>query len=284
MMNGYMFHYCEENRNLLAFVSVSKDQTVCRNALVLVPGLGDGFMTLRYTEHLSSELVKIGYSLVQVNLSSSFQQYGFNSLKSDGAELAKLVKKMKQLYKFERICMLGHSTGTQGVMFLVRREDTANSLDAIILQGAVSDRDFLATETQTPQMLKEAQALKEEGKEDAFLSEKLFGAPLTAYRFLSLAGRLTDDDMFSVDLTEEELEPILSPVRIPILLCFSEHDEYVPDIQPQKAVAQRMVKILKRKSPRVECKYFIGDHGLSKLEYHEPFVECVCGFLSSLTS
>ena len=62
-------------------------------------------------------------------------------------------------------------------------------------------------------MLKEAQALKEEGKEDAFLSEKLFGAPLTAYRFLSLAGRLTDDDMFSVDLMKEGLETILSPMR-----------------------------------------------------------------------
>ena len=44
-----------------------------------------------------------------------------------------------------------------------------------------------------------------------------------------------------------------------------------------------MVKILKKKSPRVECRYFTGGHGLSKLEYHEPFVECVCGFLSLLT-
>lgn len=282
-MNGYMFHYCEEDRSLVAFVSVNKDQTVCRNALILIPGLCDGFMTLRYTKHLSSELMKIGYSLVQVNLSSSFRQYGFSSLKTDAAELAKLVKKIKQIYKFEQICMLGHSTGAQGVVFFVRHEDTANSIDAIILQGAVSDRDFLATETQTPRMLKEAQALKEDGREDAFLSERVFGAPVTAYRFLSLAGRLTDDDMFSVDLTEEELEPILSPVKIPILLCFSEHDQYVPDVPSQKAVAERMVKSLKKKSPRVECRYFTGDHGLSKLEYHEPFVECVCGFLSLLT-
>ena len=184
--------------------------------------------------------------MVQVNLSSSFRQYGFNSLKTDAAELAKVVKKIKQLYKFEQICMLGHSTGAQGVMFFVHHEDTANSLDAIILQGAVSDRDFLATETQTPRMLKEAQALKEDGKEDAFLSEQVFGAPVTSYRFLSLAGRLTDDDIFSVDLTEEELEPT---VKIPILLYFSEHDEYVPDMQSQKAVAERMVKILKKKSP-----------------------------------
>jgi len=43
--------------------------------------------------------------------------------------------------------------------------------------------------------------------------------------------------MFSVDLREDELEPILTPVRVPILLCFSEHDEYVPDKVGQKAFA-----------------------------------------------
>jgi len=106
-----------------------------------------------------------------------------------------------------------------------------------------------------------------EGKEDALLTEKLFGAPITAYRFLSLAGRLTDDDMFSVDLREDELEPILTPVRVPILLCFSERDEYVPDKVGQKAFALRMIKVLKKNSSRVECRYFSGDHGLSKLEY-----------------
>ena len=53
-------------------------------------------------------------------------------------------------------------------------------------------------------------------------------------RLLSLAGRLTEDDMFSTDLTEEELDPILNSVKIPIQLCFSENDEYVPDISAQK--------------------------------------------------
>jgi len=82
--------------------------------------------------------------------------------------------------------------------------------------------------------------------------------------------------MFSV-------EPILTPVRVPILLCFSEHDEYVPDKVGQKACALRMIKLLKKTSPRVECRYFSCDHGLSKLEYFERFVNGLCYFLSSLS-
>ena len=277
-----MFHYCEENKNLVGFVSLKEDRTVCSNALILVAGLTDGLMSLSYTENLSSELMKVNYSLVQVNLSSSYRQFGISSLKSDSAELTKLVEKIKLLYKFERVAMLGHSTGAQDAVYFARHGEAADSLDAIILQGAVSDRDYLAMEGETPRMLKEAKKLKEERQEDALLTERLFGAPITAYRFLSLAGRLTDDDMFSVDLTEDELEPILSPVRVPILLCFSEHDESVQDKLGQKAFAMRMIDVLKKSSPRVECRYFSGDHGLSKLEHYEPFVNCLCEFLSSL--
>ena len=79
--------------------------------------------------------------------------------------------------------------------------------NSICVVSHLVNNDKIYTEIQTPQMLKEAQALKEEEKEDAFLSEKLLGAPLTAYRFLSLAGRLT------MDLMKDGLETILSPMR-----------------------------------------------------------------------
>ena len=278
-----MFHYSEEDKNLVGFVSLKEDGTVCSNALVLVHGLTGGFMSLSYTEHLSSELLKINYSLVQANLSSSYLQFGFKSLKSDCADLTKLMKKIKELYSFQRVAMLGHSTGAQDALYFTRYGEAADSLDVVILQGAVSDHDYYATQKEIPQMRKEAEKLKEEGKENAILTERIYGAPITADRFLSLAGRLTDEDMFSVDLTEEELKPILSPVRVPILLCFSEHDENIPDKQGQKAYAGRMIDILKNNSPRVECRYFPGDHGLSKMEYYEPFVNCVCEFLLSLS-
>lgn len=102
------------------------------------------------------------------------------------------------------------------------------------------------------------------------------------FRLLSLTGRLTDDDMFSTDLTEEELDPILNSVKVPIQLCYSENDEYVPDMPAQKEFAKRMVKVLKKYSNRVECSYFAGNHGLSEKNFYEPFVKNVVRFLSTL--
>ena len=97
-------------------------------------------------------------------------------------------------------------------------------------------------------------------------------------RLLSLTERLGDDDMFSTDLTAAELEPILQPVKIPIFLCFSEQDQYVPDIEAQKKFALTMVDVLKKHSPLVQCQYYTGDHGLSKLEYYGPLVKDVVKF------
>ena len=103
------------------------------------------------------------------------------------------------------------------------------------------------------------------------------------HRLLSLAGKLTDDDMFSTDLTVEELDPVLSCIdRIPIQLCFSENDEYVPDHPAQKELAQRMIRVLEKYSNRVEWKYYVGNHGLSEPQFYEPFVKDVVKFTASL--
>lgn len=96
-----------------------------------------------------------------------------------------------------------------------------------------------------------------------------------------MAGRLTEDDMFSTDLTEDELHPILQCVRIPILLCYSEQDEHVPDHEALKEFAQKMVRILKKYSNCVECKYYDGNHALSEPHHYEPFVKDVVEFVTS---
>ena len=130
-------------------------------------------------------------------------------------------------------------------------------------------------------MLQEANALVQNKQDEMILKHRYFGAPMTASRFLSLAERLGDDDMFSLDLTEDELEPILSAVKVPITLCFSAHDQYV-DIERQKVFADKLVKMLKKTSPIVECEYFAGDHDLTEKQHYEKFVEYVCKFVASL--
>ena len=275
-VDGEMFCFHEENKNLLAFVSQRK----CSHAFVLLGGLGDGFMSLSYTSYLSSELRELDFSLVQVNLSSSFNQFGFSSLQQDCKELCWLVSAIKDRYHFQSIVLSGHSTGNQDLLYLLRHgnPDITKHVTAIVLQGAVSDRDVMETFEETLRMTKEASALVEQGKQMQFLSDRLYDAPVTAERFLSLVGRLTPDDMFSVDLTEEELTPILA-VKVPILMCFSKEDEYVPKPDQQRELTDRMVNVLKKQGVAVECVYLAGDHGLTKKQFYQPFVEQVCNFL-----
>ena len=278
-----MFHYSDEDKNLIGFVSLSPDRSVCSNALLLVPGLSSGFMSLSYTEQLSKQLMTVNYSLVQVNLSSSFQQFGISSLQKDCKELTQLVKYLKSEYAFESIVFLGHSTGTQDALHFAKYSDACQLINGFVLQAAVSDRDILAEMTEiTPQLFEEAKRLKAEGKSDALLSEKLEGAPITAYRFLSLAERLGDEDMFSVDLTTEEMKSIIPQVKVPISLCYSADDQSVPDKDGQRKMAKRLDSVLKESSPRVDMRYFSGDHRLSKPDYYLPFVEYICNFVSML--
>lgn len=92
-------------------MSLNTDNRPCQNAVVFIAGLTDGFLSLKYTPLLAESLLCLGYSLIQVNLSSSFHQFGFRSLKTDCEELTELVKEIRKKYKFEKIVFMGHSTG-----------------------------------------------------------------------------------------------------------------------------------------------------------------------------
>ena len=284
-IEGEMFGFCKKDKNLVAFVSTCKEpyKRICTNAVILLPGLGDGFMSLSYTWFLKLELQKIDFSLVQVNLSSSFNQFGFSSLKQDSKEIGKLIDALKTRYNFQRIVMIGHSTGNQDVLYFLRHGDPhlTQHVSAIILQAAVSDRDVMVTFKETPRMTNESSELVREGKGDHFLSDRLYDAPITADRYSSLIGRLTPDDMFSVDLREEELKGVLGAVKVPVLMCFSEEDEYVPNRAEQRAMTDRMVSVLTGQGVIVKCVFMPGDHGLTSKHYYQPFVEQVCGFIQA---
>ena len=282
-VEGVMFRFSATKTNLVAFVTLNKDRSVCKNALILIPGLTEGFMSMAYTKRLSEEMLVIDCSLVQINLSSSFNQFGFSSLERDCLELTELLRALKERFAFSRVAILGHSTGAQDTVYYLRYGELASTVDAAILQGAVSDRDSLITEHYTPSMLEEATALKAAGNENRIMSQLYADAPITASRFLSLVGRLTPDDMFSVDLDDTELVAILGQVRVPILLCFSAGDEYVPDKDAQRRFADRMVNVLTRHNPcTVQMEYFEGNHGLSDVKFYAPFVTSVVTFLSQV--
>ena len=77
--------------------------------------------------------------------------------------------------------------------------------------------------------------MKVEGKENECMPMGANdGIPITAYRYHSLAGHMTDDDMFSSDLSEEQFQSRLSHVQVPTLLVYSESDQYVPSYVNKK--------------------------------------------------
>lgn len=283
IMEGRMFNFSEDDKNLLAFVSTSQSH-VCTNALVLIPGLTDGLMSMAYSPHLARTLQQMDYSLVQVQISSSFMQFGFGSIQKDCKELTELVLFLKDKLGFKKIGLLGHSTGAQDCLYFLRHSTSRDLISAVVLQGAVGDRDYIQSNPELLKMVEKARELNNSGKEQTFLRDYLYNAPITAKRFSSLAERLSDEDMFSVDLTEEELLPILEPVTIPISLCFSSGDEYIPDPSAQRRLADRMVSVLKagRSSVRVECSYYEGNHGLTEEKMYTPFVKDVASFLKNI--
>ena len=179
-VEGRLVRVCEDNSNLVSFVALGAGEKVCENAVILIAGLTDGFMALAYTESLSRALLAANHSLVMVNLSSSWSQFGFRSLRTDCEDLEKHVDFLKARFGFRRIALLGHST----VMRHGKPEITCH-VSAIILKGAVSDREAMMAgpgANQVLEMKKEAEQLKLENNGELILSRRLFGAPITANR------------------------------------------------------------------------------------------------------
>ena len=158
---------------------------MCGNALVLIAGLGHGFMALAYTEPLSRALLAVDCSLVMVNLSSSWSQFGFRTLASDCEELEKHLTFLRSRFRFKKFVLLGHSTGAQDALYFMRHATCL--INGIILQAGVSDREAMTLEpfaSCVPPMLEEARKLESENKGEKILSDRLNGAPITATRYI----------------------------------------------------------------------------------------------------
>eukprot|EP01065_Artemidia_motanka_P053558 TRINITY_DN9969_c0_g1_i1.p1 TRINITY_DN9969_c0_g1~~TRINITY_DN9969_c0_g1_i1.p1 ORF type:complete len:134 (+),score=50.07 TRINITY_DN9969_c0_g1_i1:509-910(+) len=126
-----------------------------------------------------------------------------------------------------------------------------------------------------------------EGRGDELMPRAADVAPMTAYRYRSLYTRLADDDMFSSDLTDEELQRILK-VGVPTLVVQSAADEYVPDHVDREKQARRI-----HAACASSCDAGAGgkggvvvlpgaDHGVAQEPAQELFIEEVAKFLSSL--
>lgn len=254
---GVMFKYGSKPAQV-AFKTGDYKQQV-----VFIGGLTDGFLATKYLEPLAIALDKEKWSLVQFLLSSSYSGYGISSLKEDALELDQLINHLINKEDSEGVVLLGHSTGCQDIVHYMRSNAACSrAVRAAILQAPVSDREFRATLPETAGMIDLASKLISEGQGSELMPREANpDSPITAYRFHSLCAYMGDDDMFSSDLSDDQLKQRLGHMsNTPCQVIFSMADEYVPDYVDKKALVQRLCKALGG-AEKVEIEW--GNHSLS---------------------
>ena len=237
-LHGTLRVYKRNPNTLVAFTSGPERPT--GGTVVFVPGLTDGPMSLKYLPALADALANANPSwrLVQPVLSSSYLGFGVSDLATDVLELDALLDSIPP--DDGPIALIGHSTGCQDTVAYLRDGAHADRVVAAVLQAPVSDRQAMALECGPEAVAAaaaEAQALVAAGSRERLMPRDtpgVFNTPITAARYASLAGRNTPDDMFSSDLTDEELRDRLGRLRGAsrrrrILVVFSGQDEYVPE-------------------------------------------------------
>lgn len=104
----------------------------------------DGYNALPYLPLLGKYLEEqLGFSLIQVMLTSSHMGYGISSLQEDVKELDILFTFLREERAKARLFFIGHSTGCQDAISFASHGRNRAAVQGIVLQGPVSDREFM---------------------------------------------------------------------------------------------------------------------------------------------
>ena len=196
----------------------------CRRYLVFVGDPSAGFMHPPYVKALQQMLEAAGWCLVQVQLSSSNGGYGTCDVWRDADELDALMQILLSK-KATRFVMMGHASGCLSVVHYAKHGRHASDLNGVVLQAPFSIRESQTSGDSrraalVARHMKYAEDLVMQGKGHHFMPRDVplpddHTFPIEANRFRSLFGRLTDDDIFSSDLQDGELEARLGAIAAP---------------------------------------------------------------------
>ncbi|RKP29503.1 DUF1749-domain-containing protein [Metschnikowia bicuspidata] len=175
------------------------------------------------------------WAVVQALISSSYKGYGTSSLKRNTLELGQPVKylRTKGGNQSSKVVLMDHSTGCQNTIEYLSKFmnnskfSDVQKLDGGILQAPVSD-------SEAPDELLPLGAPK-----------ILFGSPMCAYRYYSLVSKYGDDDYFSSYLTDEDFENSFGQVLVPLLVLYSDSDEFVPSSIDKQALIMQWQRNIK---------------------------------------
>lgn len=256
--------------------------------LIMIGGMTDGLLTVPYFVNLPKVMEPLGYSVVQIQLTSSFQGWGTSSLHQDIKEIVELIKYLKSSEGGNRtnFVIMGHSTGSQDVMLTLLTH--SDILDAGIMQGCVSDREAITMDAPSETVEKltgAAKKLCDEGKGQQLLSGEyskyVFGTPITAYRWCSLLIPEGDDDYFSSDLSKENLQKSFGQLNKPFLIAYSGEDEFVPSYVDKLEVINKWKEVSDPHCWSEHSGLIKGaNHGVSSEKSQEHLFEMISGFFN----
>ncbi|OBZ83101.1 hypothetical protein A0J61_08850 [Choanephora cucurbitarum] len=271
---GQLFTYDEENR-LTAFETGPIESG---KVVVFIGGLGDGYNAVPFIPLLAETLDKLGWSLIQVQLQSSYDGYGTSNLQNDICQLDSLVSYLLKEKQKKKIVFIGHSTGSQDCYWHNKSGQYNQSISGYVLQAPVSDREHFSKNLDNfEHHLKLATQLRDEGKGQELLPRDTFWAPITADRFYSFGTRLGDDDVFSTDFTDEEIKGLYKDIHRPICWVYSENDEFYASEKDKRQVMERFKSLC----PAIVETHIVpqGDHNITRTDSQQAFCQIIHDFL-----
>jgi pimeloyl-ACP methyl ester carboxylesterase len=221
--------------------------------LFLIGGLGDLLFSVKYFEYLwnKSEEYKICIPIMR----SSGNSFGNTTIWDDVEDIKEILKHIINNNEIKDIFLIGHSTGCQDILCLFKKEINKEfPIRKCILQGPVSDRDFVINDINLKNEIKRIENKSNilfkdwnnsELKNSIEVSQYLYDNkyPLLIRRFVSLYSKLGDEDWFSFDIESNKLKELYSIIKIPFLFVFSLNDQYVNYTNKEyKELIQRIEK------------------------------------------
>jgi len=204
-----------------------KNRVSSRRGLVFVGGLGDSILS-NYVPDLMWYGEKNDLEVVSVGL-RSFPHYGMHLI-DDDVEDVESVYRHCGMERYEKVFIMGHSTGCQVLMLYSALKNIKNAV--FILQGPVSDREYEeAGNSRLEEQLEVAR------QTEGVLPFKRDGEYVLARRFLDLFEKNGKEDFFSIGSETSHLNPYF----VPTYAILSENDEYA--VAPVEKVREQIGKI-----------------------------------------
>ena len=253
--------------------------------LFLIGGLGDLLFSVKYFEYLWNKLE--GYTLCIPNMRSSGNSFGNTTIWNDVDDIKEILQHITTNNEIKEIYLIGHSTGCQDILCLCKKGIQKEfPIKKCILQGPVSDRDYVEKEEE---LLNEIKRIEKEYnipykdwnfsdlKNSLDISKYLYDGqyPLLIRRFISLYSKLGDEDWFSFDISQDEFNTKYSCVNIPLLLVFSLNDQYVNYTHEDY---QKLIKKIENANKNINIYILKDDHYIenTKDEFYKLIKEFFC--------